>query len=206
MIKARHFAPVYFFFKAYTFYKMKRSFGSVITDKFSHDRSRAVLLIGNHISWWDGFWALYLSLKLFDRKFYFMMLESELRKRWLFSYSGGFSIAPGTRSVIRSLRYTAELLRDKNNLVLMFPRGKIQSLYNFKTDFEQGVGYVLSISDPKPDIVFLVSMTEYFDHPKPDIYFHLEKYNDPDLSANAIQIAYQAFAERCRIKHCEMSV
>jgi hypothetical protein len=88
----------------------------------------------------------------------------------------------------------------------MFPQGKIQSLYNFKTDFEQGVGYVLSISDPKPDIVFLVSMTEYFDHPKPDIYFHLEKYNDPDLSANAIQVAYQAFAERCRIKHCEMSV
>lgn len=88
MIKARHQLFVYSFFKMYTLAKMKTNFNSVKVNGVIDVTDHSVLLIANHIGWWDGFWALYLSMKVFRKKYHFMMLEKELRKRWLFSFSG----------------------------------------------------------------------------------------------------------------------
>ncbi len=55
-----------------------------------------------------------------------MMLEEQLRKRMYLNKSGGYSVRKGSRSILKSLDYTAELLKEKKSLVLMFPQGKIR--------------------------------------------------------------------------------
>ena len=77
-----------------------------------------------------------------------MMLESELRKRWIFSYSGGFSVAHGSRSSIESLNYSADLLQNNSNLVLMFPQAKMHSIYNDNLKFERGIEYIAKRNQP----------------------------------------------------------
>jgi 1-acyl-sn-glycerol-3-phosphate acyltransferase len=113
-------------------------------------------LVSNHLSWWDGFWAMYLNIKLFHRKFYFMMLENQLKKHMFFNRTGGYSIKKGSKSIIETIEYTAHLLSDKQNLVLLFPQGEIQSLYTHVFRFENGIGHIMKKLTGKAQIIFLV--------------------------------------------------
>ncbi len=201
MIRAKHQPLVYGFFRWYARMKMKQHFNSVKIEGNVDVNNKAVLLIANHISWWDGFWCLYLSTGVFKKKYYFMMLEKELRKRWLFSYSGGFSVDHGSRSILESINYTAEILRNNQNMVLMFPQGKMHSLYNDEVKFQKGIEKIIEKTDVKPKLVFMVSMTEYFEHLKPDIYFHMKEYDNTDYSVAEIEKAYNSFYKSCIIKH-----
>lgn len=192
MIYAKHHPLVYSFFKLYTRLKMKSSFNSVKVVGDIDATNNSVLLIANHISWWDGFWALHLSLHVFKKKYHFMMLEPELKKRWLFSYSGGFSIAHGAKSMIESLNYTADLLKDKNNLVLMFPQGKLHSMYHDDFQFQKGVERILQ-KTPETKVVFLATLIDYFEHPKPDVYFYMQEFKSENQSSVEIEKTYRAF-------------
>lgn len=195
MIKANHNPLVVGFFRLYTRIKMRKDFNKIIINSNINTNNKAVLLIANHISWWDGFWTLFLSDSVFHKKFHFMMLEAELKKRWLFSYSGGFSIARNSRSIVESLNYCADLLKNKNNLVLMFPQGKMHSIYNDKLQFNKGIEKIISSSNNEHCIVFLATMIEYFDHPKPDVYFYLEEFKGKDYSVTEIETEYNDFIQ-----------
>ena len=74
MIKARHQLFVYSFFKIYTLAKMRTNFNSVKLNGTVDVADHSVLLIANHIGWWDGFWALYLSMRIFQKKYHFMII------------------------------------------------------------------------------------------------------------------------------------
>jgi len=123
------------------------------------------------------------------------MLESELRKRWIFSYSGVFSVAHGSRSSVESLNYSADLLHDTNNLVLMFPQAKMHSIYNDNLKFERGVEYILKKCETKPSIVFLAALVDYFEHPKPDVYFYISEYEGQNQDVKSIEMAYNQFIQ-----------
>jgi len=192
ILKAQHHTIVYPFFRWFSCWYTQRHFHQVIIKGDYDNQGKGVLLVANHISWWDGFWALYLSMKVFRKKYHFMMLEKELRKRWLFSFSGGFSIAQGAKSVIDSLNYSAELLKDKNNLVLMFPQGKLHSMHDDNFRFQKGVERILSKTQ-NTKVVFLASIIDYFEHPKPDVNFYIKEYNSEHQSFTDIESAYRKF-------------
>lgn len=197
MIKAVQNPFIVAFFKLYTRMKMKKNFNKIIVDSNNIEvNDKSILLIANHISWWDGFWALLLSDTVFNKRFYFMMLESELKKRWIFSYAGGFSIARNSRSTIESLDYCSALLNDRNNLVLMFPQGKMHSVYNDKLLFNRGIEKIAAKANANFKTVFLASMVEYFDHPKPDIYFYLEEFQGDNFTVSEIEAAYNSFIQK----------
>jgi len=172
---------------------MRQSFHAVKTMGNVDVQNKSVLLIANHTGWWDGFWALFLSTHFFKKKYHFMMLEPELRKRWLFSYSGGFSVAHGSRSSIESLNYSADLLQNSNNLVLLFPQGKMHSIYNDNLKFERGVEYILKKSEAKPAIVFLATLVDFFENPKPVVYFYIDEYKGENTDVKSIETAYNGF-------------
>jgi len=195
MIRAKHNPFVVGFFRLFTFLKMKQSFHSIKMDAKVDVQNKSVLLIANHTGWWDGFWALFLSTNVFQKKYHFMMLEPELRKRMLFNYSGGFSVAHGSRSSIESLNYSADLLRDTGNLVLMFPQAKMHSIYNDNLKFERGVEYILKKCETKPSIVFLAALVDYFEHPKPDVYFYISEYEGQNQDVKSIEMAYNQFIQ-----------
>ncbi|MDD2577649.1 MAG: hypothetical protein PHV76_09115, partial [Bacteroidales bacterium] len=70
---------------------IKRKFHSVIIEKKDINTSKPILLISNHVSWWDGFWAMYINLNLLKKKFFFMMHEKQLLEYKFFNQTGGFS-------------------------------------------------------------------------------------------------------------------
>ena len=200
MIRARHNFFVYNFFKIYNKFNIRRNFNEVKVIGNVDVENHSVLIVSNHVSWWDGFWVLHLCVNVLYKKFHFMMLESELKKRPLFSLSGGFSIAKGAKSIIESLNYSSELLKDKQNLVLMFPQGKLHSIYHNDFKFEKGVERIIEKS-AQSKLIFMATFIEYFDHPKPDLYIYLVEQHEDTLSKNDLATAYTSFFNQCLETH-----
>jgi 1-acyl-sn-glycerol-3-phosphate acyltransferase len=197
IIKARHHWFIYPFFKFYATYKIWGHFNSVtISDGFT-DKGLPLLLICNHVSWWDGFWVMYANLKVFHRKFHFMMLEEQLRKYKFFINTGGYSVKKGSRSVIESINYTIELLTDSKNLVMLFPQGKITSIYDQSFHFERGIERILKAVNGKVQIVFLANLVDYFSNEKPSLSIYLQEWNSSYTCIEKIQEDFNRFFQGC---------
>ena len=69
MIKAKHHFVIYPLFKWLTRLLVKRNFKKIVVEGKFEDNGNSILVIANHISWWDGFWAEYLNIRVFHRKF-----------------------------------------------------------------------------------------------------------------------------------------
>lgn len=197
ILKAKHNFIIYPFFKRYSIWLIKRNFCSIRVIGDFQEKNLPVLLISNHMSWWDGFWAMYLNVKILKRKFHFMMLEEQLRKHFLFNYSGGFSINKKKRSVIESLNYTADLLNNSKNMVLVFPQGEIQTMHNQNFQFEKGVERILKDKAEKVHIVFMINLIDYFSSSKPGVYIYIQEYNDSIMDLGNIQNKYNEFHKKC---------
>ncbi len=191
--KARHNILVYNFFKIYTFWKIRRNFQRVVIDGEPENRHIPAVVISNHISWWDGFWVMYLNMKKFQRKFHFMMLEEQLDKYSFFKRTGGFSVRPGSRSVLETIEHARNLLKDKRNLVLIFPQGKIQSIYRMDFVFEKGIERILRDKAGEIQIFFNANLIDFHSEAKPALYIFIQEYALNDLSAETLQMEYNRF-------------
>jgi len=206
IVRAKHNLFMYKFFKLYTVYKIRSNFQNVLLKGEFEERGLPVLLISNHVSWWDGFWAEYLNLKVFKRKyFYFMMLEEQLAKNRFLNFTGGFSIRKKSKSIIETLNYTAELLADNRNLVLIFPQGEIQSLYNDSIEFSKGLEFILKKISGNIQLIFLVSLIDYFSGRNPSLYMYFREYSEDDHSIRAIENSYCLFYSQCRSGNIELN-
>ena len=78
-----------------------------------------------------------------------MMLEEQLNKYAFFKKTGGYSVKKGNRSILESIQYTAEILKDAGNAVLIFPQGEIQSVYESTFKFEKGLEKIMEKVDNK---------------------------------------------------------
>ncbi len=196
--KAKHNFFLYPFFQFYSLYKIKQNFNKVEINGEFRDRGLPVFLVSNHISWWDGFWTVYLNRKLFGRKyFYFMMLEEELQKRMFLNKAGGYSVKKGSRSVIETMEYTAQLLDDKNNLVLIFPQGEINSLHTREIRFEKGIEYIIRKSSGNFQLVFVVFLIDYFSEQKPSLFVYLKEYDLRNFTSKTLETEYNIFYNDC---------
>jgi 1-acyl-sn-glycerol-3-phosphate acyltransferase len=193
ILKAKHNFIIYPFLKWYAGLIIKRHYSAVHIFGDLKDTNKPVLLIANHISWWDGFWADYVNQNVFHRKFHFMMLEEQLRKYWFFNYSGGYSVSKKSKSIVETLNYTSELLNDPKNMVLVFPQGEIQSMHNQNIQFEKGLERILRNQGNAVQVVFLANMIDYFSNRKPGIYFHLQEYTNGTFDIKSIQDSYNLF-------------
>lgn len=204
MLEARQNWFVVNFFRWYTRWKLKRNFHHVLINSGFQEKNLAVLVLSNHISWWDGFWVNYLNQKVFQRKFYFMMLEEQLLKFSFFRNTGAFSVKKGSRSAIESLRYASKLLTDKQNMVLMFPQGEIQSMHQQKIIFEKGAEIILKMTENPVQIVFVANLIDYFSQPKALLAIYAEEYTGTERGFIDIQKAYQDFYDRCLDNNLKM--
>lgn len=206
MLKAKHNIIVYNFFKFYTRLLLKNNFKSINISGNFIDKNSPLLILSNHISWWDGFWIMYLNLKVFKRKFFFMMLESQLKKHWYFNFTGGFSIKNKSKTIIDSLTYVIELLRDSKNLVLIFPQGEIYSLYYKEFKFKKGIERILKDLDGKVQIFFVANFIEYFSNKKPSVFIYFKEYEQVINSIVEIENAYNIFYNESLSKHWQTNL
>ena len=97
MIRANH--SRFGFFKAKYVTKMLLAFffKRVIYDGQYEEKGLPILMISNHFSFYDGWFQILLNLKVFKRKYHFMMLEKELRKNKHLTNIGASSIKKGSR-------------------------------------------------------------------------------------------------------------
>lgn len=191
MIKARHHWFYVRFFHLYCHFMIQWHFRKVMIKGDVDDRGLPVLLIGNHFSWWDGFFANYLNCKIFHRRFHVMMLEEQLQKHMFLNKAGAYSIRQHSHSVIESLNYTRELLTDPKNLVTIYPQGEIRSMFHYPVRFEKGITKILSGMEDKVQVVFISVLVDYFSHRKPSLTLGVRAY-DPgkNIDLNHMQNAF----------------
>jgi 1-acyl-sn-glycerol-3-phosphate acyltransferase len=185
MIRAKHMWLHRLFFRNYFRYILRKDFRKIILNGTFDDKGLPILLICNHISWWDGFFPYEINLSLFKRRFHIMMLEDQLRRIRFFRRLGAFSINPGKRSALESLAYAKEILTDKKNLLVLFPQGSIHSQYTTEIKFRIGWFRILENSDTPVQIIFMANLTDYFSYRKPGLYVYIEDYHEsgnPDLT------------------------
>jgi len=197
ILKAKHNAVIYPFFKWFIRFKINRNFIPVKITSEIIEKNLPVLLITNHNSWWDGLWVEYVNQQIFKRKYHFMMLEEQLRKFWFFNYTGGFSVRKNSKSIIETLDYTRQLLTNKNNLVLMYPQGEIQSMHEPVFKFERGLEHILKKMENPVQVVFMVSLVDYFSNPKPGLFLYLKEFDGMDFKTETILLKFSGFYADC---------
>jgi hypothetical protein len=72
------------------------------------------------------------------------------------------------------LKFTSELLSNKNNIVLLFPQDKIQSLHIDDVKFQKGIYRI--VKDKDIEILFINNFIEYFSDIKPTVYSFIKNY------------------------------
>jgi 1-acyl-sn-glycerol-3-phosphate acyltransferase len=203
ILKASHNQFLYGFFRLYTRLRINGAFRQVIIRGDVTDRGIPVLVLANHFSWWDGFWVMYMNMKLFRRKFYYMMLEEQLRKHIFFNKMGGYSVKRGSRSIIESINYTVDLLKDNSNMVLLFPQGRILSKYQGSISIEKGIEKVIGEAGGRAQVLFEVNLVEYFSHARPTLYIYLLEYGG-EGKIEEIEKAYNGFYSSVLKTHSDM--
>lgn len=193
MIKTKHHTVIYSLFKWLGYFMMKRNFCSIHFEGEFNDNGHSVLVVANHISWWDGFWVEFLNHQQIHRKFYFMMLEEQLKKHWYFQYTGGYSVKKNSREILESIDYTLILLDKDKNMVLMFPQGKIHSAHNNFVKFESGIQRIIEKCKDETQVLFVANVTDYFSDAKPHLFIYTKTCTAEFLKNKNIEDEYNIF-------------
>ncbi|MDA3880101.1 MAG: lysophospholipid acyltransferase family protein [Prolixibacteraceae bacterium] len=197
MIKSEHHPVITKIFDWYIPHIIKKDFARVETiGEWQSITDRASLIIGNHVSWWDGFWVLHLNHKFLHKDLHVMILEEQLKKNKILSKVGAYSVNPGSRSVVESLKYTAELLSDKNNAVVVYPQGRISTFTGPSFNFKPGIEWVLKKSNPI-QLLFYTAFVDYFSERKPTLHLYLGEIEFQHYSLIELRDKYRDFYSHC---------
>lgn len=195
------------FFSWYIKNAVSKDFSSFTFNTIEVDPSKSILLLANHFSWWDGFLMFQLNKRLFKKKFHVMVTEENYRKVFFLKYLGAFPIKKHSRSAIESLEYAGRLLNNPENLVLIFPQGKLYSNHADNVVFEKGLLNLINSSDKKFQYVLSATFVDYFDKRKPAISCYLTSWEDQEYtSLQLIKNAYNKHYENSRQQQCRITV
>lgn len=206
MIRAKHFWFYHLFFRNYFRYILWKDFRKIEINGDYRDRRLPLLLIGNHASWWDGFFVYEINRRIFKRRFHLMMLESQLAKHKFFSKIGAFSIAPGDRSALESLNDAGRLLENNSNMLILFPQGQLKSQHTSTIEFRKGWFRILKERINPVQIIFTANLIDYFSHRKPSLYIYFEEYQKSSgFDFEELCKSYNKFYQNCIIRQTELS-
>ncbi len=136
-----------------------------------------------------------------------MVLEETAKKVSFLKYLGAFGIQKNAKSLLESLNYAGELLNNPDNLLLIFPQGKLHSLHSKTIDFEKGVLRIIDASKKNFNYVFATILTEYFDQRKPKLKIALQNWKAPELvDLQTVKSAYNQHYETTLNQQSEITV
>ncbi|WP_276348018.1 1-acyl-sn-glycerol-3-phosphate acyltransferase [Daejeonella sp. JGW-45] len=157
---------------------LRKRFNKMIVNGVDIKSNHSYLLMCNHFSFWDGFWAAYLCWNVIHKKrglegFYIMVLKKQMQMNPWLKYFGCFSIAPGTATVNESLAYAAQLLNKPGNLLLMYPQGNLESNHVREIVMKDGINHIVPQIEGKCQLLWSSNLIEYFESLRPSVYFHM---------------------------------
>jgi hypothetical protein len=207
MLEPRQNWIVFKFFSWYIKRTIKSDFKDLLFNKIDLDPKKSILLLANHFSWWDGFVLFQINSLYFKKKFHVMISEENYQNVWFLKYLGSFSVKKKSRSIIETLQYAGKLLDDSNNLVLIFPQGKLHSGHVDAINFEKGLMYLINSSSKKFQYIFAASFTDYFESRKPSIHCYLQIWEGAEFtSLQLIKSAFNKHYENARQKLCAIVI
>ena len=196
MIAAHHGVLADAVFKPYVTGLLGRDFRSlrVVGTEPSVPAGLPLIVIGNHNTWWDGFFIYLLNLRVFRRRLYLMMAERQLKRFPFFSHVGAFSVNPGhPRSVRESLSYAAGLLSLKDTLLCVFPQGVMTPYGASALVFRPGLEKIVTMYGGEVALVQVAIKCAFLEERKPEVFFLLD---DPVISSAADFPGTRVFEER----------
>ena len=133
-----------------------------------------------------------------------MVIEAQLKAIKIIRYIGCFSINKKSRSMIESLNYAADLLKDPKNMLGIYPQGEVYSMHLNQIHFESGLAHILKKSRNTPmQIVFVVCLMDYLDSFKPHVRVYLQEYQGTH-ELKIIESTYNQFYKNCKIKQQQL--
>lgn len=191
MIKAKHQPLWVWFFKYYIHFIIQKHFHEVAIKGDTGSAGSSILLIGNHFSWWDGFFAAYLNHQFYHKDIHVMMLEDQLQQHHILNKIGAFGIKQQSRDIAAGISYSQTVLKHPNNMLVMFPQGKFASLYHYPVTFQRGIIKILEETHPYCQIIFMAALIDYFSHKKPTLTLSLKPYSPASVpTLQQIEDAY----------------
>ena len=207
MVKPKSNKVIYAFFSWYIERIIKKDFSGFEYNKIAVDPQKAILLLSNHFSWWDGFLIFHLNKIYFKKKFHVMVLEETAKKVSFLKYLGAFGIEKNAKSLVESLAYAGQLLDNPDNLLLIFPQGKLHSLHSKSIGFEKGVSRIIDASKKNFNYVFAAIVTDYFDQRKPNLKIALQHWEAPEfVGLQLLKSAYNKHYEATLAQQSEITV
>ncbi|SDR85431.1 Acyltransferase [Mucilaginibacter mallensis] len=185
-----------------------RHFHELLFNRIETDKSRSILLIVNHYSFWDSLILYCVNTRLFKKKMYIMILEETARGNAFFKYAGAFSINKKSKDMLLSLDYAANLLNDPQNMVVIFPQGRLYSNFVDHIIFEKGVLRIIKQAQGSFQLVFAAAFVQYFKHKKPTATVYLKTADESfaDTTINELQSAYQQYYDRSKQLQTEIDI
>ncbi len=193
---------VKWFFRNYFLQRIRYSFLKIEYDRVQVDKSRSILLVANHYSWWDAFLLYWLNERLFHKRFYVMTLEESFHKWRFLRYVGAFSVKNRSKDILKSIDFAVSLLQDPQNLVLVFPQGKMYSNFTDKLVLHNGISRIVKKTGDKAKTIFAVSFIESFKFKKPTAYIYLEA--DTPENSTELKEAFMQFYQLAKTKQSEI--
>jgi hypothetical protein len=162
------------FFSWYIGRLLNKDFSGYQFNRIEVNPDEAVLLLANHFSWWDGFLIFRLNKLLFKKQFHVLVTSQDYNRHWYLKYLGAFAAEKSKKDVVETLVFAGKLLDDPKNLVLIFPQGKAYTSHVSSVNFEKGVMQVINSSKKKFQILFSVSLVDYYGKRKPAVNTYLK--------------------------------
>ena len=205
MITARHERWAEWIFYPYVRGLLKRHFHALrlVGDLPALDPKLPLVLVPNHGTWWDGFFAYILNRLVFHRQLFLMMLDEQLARYRFFSRVGAFGIRPGLpRSVVETLRYSAELLREPDNALCLFPQGELRYHARRPLEYQRGLERILKLCGRSVQLLPLGIRCELLEDQRPEAWFLADRCFrvDPEGFAGVEWLEEQAQAALDRLE------
>jgi 1-acyl-sn-glycerol-3-phosphate acyltransferase len=185
---------------------VKRHFHELKFDPVEIDPNKSVLLIANHFSFWDSLILFVVCRKLTKKDFHVMVSEDTAVKFQYVKHGGAFSINKQSKDMLQSLDYAAELLNDPQNLVLIFPQGKLYSNFVNTVQFEKGIARVIEKSGGQFQLLFAATFIQYLKHKKPTatVYFQIEPSQNKNFED--LKNGYQMHYDNAKLQQTEIVI
>lgn len=194
-MQARHHFLLYPFFRQFGNLLLHGCFRTVAFAGPTADFSRPLLLISNHVSWWDGCWNFYLTEFILHRRFYFMAGASQLHRYPFMREIGGIPLQSNSRNNIKSIACVNRLLQDPRNAVLLYPQGKMASVYRSRFQFAPGTDHLLQLLPADIQLLFVAYFTENGNRLRPGVwaYYALRDNDGQGLVRERYQLFYDYY-------------
>lgn len=137
-----------------------------------------------------------------------MILEETARENVFFKYAGAFSINKKSKDMLASLDYAAKLLDNPQNMVLIFPQGKLYPNFVNDIHFEKGVLRIIKQAQGSFQLVFAAAFVQYFKHKKPTATVYLKAADESfaGKTINELQNAYQQYYNQSKQVQTEIDI